>query len=94
MWYTFQMNEKELEQILKALANKRRVAILKYLKRAGSASVGDVASEIKLSFRSTSKHLLILLNADILDKEQTSLTMMYFISKNKHPMVVKLLSIL
>ena len=38
---------KELERKLKALANKRRLAILKYLKEDGRASVGDIAGEIK-----------------------------------------------
>mgnify|MGYP001567409033 CR=1 FL=1 len=88
------MKEKELEKILKALANKRRILILKYLKKVGTASVGDVASDIKLSFKATSKHLIILLNADVVDKEQISLTMMYSLSKANHPMVAKLLSII
>jgi len=88
------MNEKELEKILKALANKRRIAILKYLRRADRASVGDIAREIKLSFRATSKHLSVLFSADILEKEQSGLTVCYFISKVKHPMVSKVLTII
>ena len=88
------MKEKELEKILKALANKRRIAILKYLKHVNKASVGEIASKIKLSFKATSKHLLILFNVDILEKEQESLTMIYFLSKNNHPIVSKLLSII
>ena len=88
------MNEKELEKILKALANKRRVSILKYLKRVGKASVGEVSDAIKLSFKATSKHLMILSNVDIVEKEQISLTMFYFLPKSTHPMVSKLLSII
>jgi DNA-binding transcriptional ArsR family regulator len=88
------MNEKELEKVLKALANKRRIAILKYLKRIGRASVGEIAESIKLSFKATSKHLMILSSLDIVDKEQESLTMFYFLSKTNHPIVTKLLSIL
>ncbi|MFA5791452.1 MAG: ArsR family transcriptional regulator [Candidatus Paceibacterota bacterium] len=88
------MNEKELEKVLKALANKRRVAILKYLKRKGTASVGEIADAIKLSFKATSKHSMILFNADIVEKEQISLTMLYFLPKNHHPIVGKLLSII
>ena len=87
------MKEKELEKILKALANKRRLAILKFIKNSGNASVGEVASAIKLSFKATSKHLMILANADILEKEQVSLTMLYSISKDIHPIVSKVLSI-
>lgn len=88
------INEKELEKVLKALANKRRVAILKYLKRVGRASVGDISQAIKLSFKATSKHLMILSNADIVEKEQISLSMLYFLSKTDHPIVSKLLSII
>lgn len=88
------MKEKELEKILKALANKRRISILKYLKLEGSASVGHIANEIKLSFRATSKHLMILSHADIVEKEQVSLTMLYNLPKENHPIVKKLLELL
>ena len=84
------MKEKELEKILKALANKRRIFILKYLKSEGSASVGDIASEIELSFKATSKHLMILSHADIVEKEQVSLTMIYSLPKENNPIVKKL----
>lgn len=87
------MREKELEKIFKALANKRRIFILKYLKLEGSASVGDIASKIRLSFKATSKHLMILLHADIVEKEQVSLTMIYSLSKDNHPIVQKLLEL-
>ena len=53
-------NIKELERILKALANKRRLSILIYLKRHPEATVGEIASSIRLSLTSTSKHLSIL----------------------------------
>jgi len=88
------MNNKELEKVLKAIANSRRVAILKYLKHTGKASVGEIAEKIKLSFKATSKHLIILFNVGIVEKEQISLTMLYFLPKNNHPMVSKLLLII
>ena len=68
---------KELEKPLKALANRRRLAIVKYLKQNREASVGEIASAIKLSFRATSRHLGVLAAADILDKEQRSLAVYY-----------------
>lgn len=68
---------KEIEKSLKAMANRRRLAILKYLKHNREASVGEIAGAIKLSFRATSKHLGILAAADILDKEQRSLAVYY-----------------
>jgi len=68
---------KELERLLKAFANRRRLAIIKYLKSRQEASVGDIAAAIKLSFRATSKHLNLLATADIVEREQRSLQIFY-----------------
>jgi len=76
---------KELERILKALANKRRLAIIKYIKKEKEATVGNISEEIKLSFKATSKHLGILANADIVEKEQKGLQMWYKFSSTAHP---------
>ncbi len=73
---------KEQEKILKALANHRRLQIVKYIKEQKQATVGAVAGHIKLSFKSTSKHLMVLHNAGILDKEQKALLVFYSISKS------------
>lgn len=67
---------------MKAFANRRRLAILQYLKKIGEASVGEIAHEIKLSFNATSKHLGILAAADIVEKEQRSLQMYYRLANN------------
>ncbi len=87
-------SEKELERILKALANRRRINILKYLKRTHKAAVGEIAEAIRLSFKATSKHLMILANADVVEKEQVGLLMLYFLPKAGDPITSKLLSIL
>jgi len=88
------MQEKELERIFKAFANKRRIAIVSFLKQKGKASVGDIAKAIKLSFRATSKHLVILSTLDVVDKEQVSLTVFYSLSKDQNSTISKILSIL
>ena len=87
------MKEKELERILKALANKRRLAILRYLKKEKKASVGDIASEIRLSFTATSKHLHILAAVDIIEQEQRSLQVFYSISKKQLSVVRSVLTL-
>jgi DNA-binding transcriptional ArsR family regulator len=61
-----------VERVLKALANRRRIAIVRYLKTHKKATVGDIAEDIKLSVKSTSKHLALLAAVDILDREQQS----------------------
>ena len=85
---------RRLEKILKALANKRRLVILRFLKKNKNASVGEIAEEIGISFKSTSKHLTVLSAVDVVEKEQKSLTMFYYISDNQHQIVRLILSII
>ena len=68
---------KEYEKLFKALANKRRLQIITHLKREKEATVGEVAEHLHLSFKSTSKHMLILMHAGIVEKEQRSLSAFY-----------------
>lgn len=77
---------RDLERILKALANKRRLAIVVYLRKKHEASVGVIAAEIKLSFKATSKHLGVLYAADIVEREQRSLSMFYKLTSTPHPL--------
>ena len=76
------MNNRELERIMKAFANRRRLSIVSYLKKRKEATVGDIAEEIKLSFRSTSKHLGVLSAAGILEREQRSVQMYYKVASD------------
>lgn len=86
--------DKGLERLLKAVANTRRLAILRCLKRRKEATVGDIAESIKLSFKSTSRHLGILSAADLLDREQRSLEVYYRIAEEIGAPISSLLSIL
>ena len=81
------MKEKELEKILKALASRRRLAILKFLKHNREAAVNEIARAIKLSFKSTSKHLSILKAMDIVEHDQRGLLMFYSLSDSLRPMI-------
>ena len=88
------MTTRELEKVFKALANRRRLAILKFLKESGEASVGEIAGEIKLSFKSTSRHIQILTGLNILDRDQRGLGAYYRISKEQNSVVRHALSML
>ncbi len=68
---------RELEKSYKALANRRRLAILKYLKAGREHSVGQIAKEIELSFKSTSRHLAVLRAAGIVERDQIDLLAYY-----------------
>ena len=67
------MKEKEIERSLKALANRRRLSIVRYVKKENKSNVSNIASEIKLSFAATSRHLNLLAAADILDRSNEGL---------------------
>jgi len=75
------MNINQAEKTLKALANRRRLKIIEYLGGGKKASVSELAGHLKLSFKSTSKHLLILRNADIVESEQVSLARFYYLTR-------------
>lgn len=82
------------ERVLKALANRRRLAILLYLHRAGKTPVGYIAKEIRLSLKATSKHLGILYSAGLLEKEQIALSVLYSLKMPVHPVTKIILKIL
>jgi DNA-binding transcriptional ArsR family regulator len=82
---------KDLEKQFKALANRRRLAIIKFLKGTREATVTDIADHIKLSIRSTSKHLAVLSAQDVVDKEQRSLLVYYRIALSQKHIIAKIL---
>lgn len=85
---------KNLEKQLKALANHRRLAILKMLKHKKRMTVGDIAKEIKLSFKSTSRHLAVLYAAEMVEKEQLSVNVFYRISVHLNQVERRIMDIL
>lgn len=88
------MKEKELERFLKALANKRRLAVINFLKKQKEANVGEIAEQIHLSFKSTSRHLSVLTNVDILEKEQRSSEVFYRLNNEMSEVANRILHIL
>lgn len=83
---------KEVEKQLKALANRRRLGIVKFLKPNREAAVTDIAEHIKLSIRSTSKHLAILLAQDVVDKEQRGVIVYYRLASAQKPLIARIVS--
>lgn len=84
---------KQKEKNFKALANRRRLLIVEFLKKEGFANVSEISREINLSFKATSKHLTVLSAVGILDKEQTSLNVNYQLAKDLDDLSQKLVSL-
>ena len=85
---------KPLERQLKALANERRLLLLKELKRGKSVSVSDLAQAIHLSLRSTSKHLAILASIGVVESRRRGMSVFYRLSLDQHPPVNQVLQLL
>jgi len=78
---------KELEKLLKCLANNRRLLIIKLLKKYPNLTVGQISGVMKLSFRATSRHLNNLYKQSIVEKRQKSLNMHYSLSKTTNQVI-------
>ena len=85
---------RQYEKILKAFANKRRLEIVKFLKEKKRATVGEISGGIKLSFKSTSRHLAVLSSIDIFEKEYDRLSIFYSLSAKLPNLVRKIISFL
>lgn len=62
-------NTKRWTQIFKAMSNINRVRIIKILFGNDKMSVSEIADELDISLKATSKHLIILHNLDALSNK-------------------------
>ena len=74
------MKRIEIIKIFKALGNERRFFIVKHILVRKELTVSQISGLINLSFKSTSRHLLILKNANLLSSRQTDLNNFYSIN--------------
>ena len=88
------IQEKQLERIFKALANRRRIAVILYLKKKKKTSVGDIAAELKLSIKSTSIHLFVLSAAGILERDQRSSQVFYSLASDMPEVARRIIALL
>jgi predicted transcriptional regulator len=74
--------EKHWVNIFKVLGNINRLKIMKMLASGKIMNVTEVADELKISLKSTSKHLIILERFDLLESEGKSSRVYYSLNKN------------
>lgn len=74
------MSNKELIKIFRAMGNERRFLILKHLSQKKELTVSQISELINLSFKSVSRHLSVLLNANLVEVRQANLNRFYCIS--------------
>jgi len=79
------MKNRNVINIFKALGNERRFLIVAYLLKNKELTVGEISKLIDLSFRSTSKHLTVLMNMDLVQGKQVSINKFYSIDRTRFP---------
>ncbi|MBI3638118.1 winged helix-turn-helix transcriptional regulator [Candidatus Wolfebacteria bacterium] len=79
IFYDIVSNMKRWTVIFRALANINRLKIIKMLSGGGKMNVGEIAEELKISFKATSNHLAILKNLDVLESQGAEGHVFYFI---------------
>lgn len=80
-----------LEKVLKALANRRRLALVAMLYKQKKVCVTDAAQILGLSVKATSKHLNILRQAGIAERTQVSLLAYYSLALSLSPLARSIL---
>lgn len=88
------LNIRNTEQQLKAIANARRLVILRELKKSKSMTVGDIAEAIRLSLAPTSQHLKILKSAGIIEYKRRGKYVTYRLSLKQEEPIKQILSML
>ncbi|MBI2099040.1 metalloregulator ArsR/SmtB family transcription factor [Candidatus Uhrbacteria bacterium] len=82
---------RETTKCLKALANERRLKILRELAKHEPLIINEIADRIGLSLKSTSKHIQKLTGCNMIEREQKSLQVYCYLNR-KHAMLRSLLN--
>jgi len=67
-------------RIFKSFANENRLSIVKFLSAKGPKSVTDIAQHLDISFRATSRHLILMERFDILRSKGSVGHVFYFLN--------------
>ena len=84
----------ELYAELKIVADINRLGILKFLKKRKEASVGEIADNLKISFKATSKHLLYLVRKGLLMNKKDGPFVLYYISNNLPKLILSVVDLI
>lgn len=82
---------KKWTKIFKILGNENRLKIIKILYPTQELAVGEIADQINLSLKATSKHLINLANLDILQSRGKNGQVYYSISSTLEDRIKKII---
>ncbi len=68
---------------LKAVSSLKRLLIIRKLKSSKRSTNSEIASYINLSYKSTNRHLQVLINSEIINNETVNGYVVFFLNKNQ-----------
>jgi predicted transcriptional regulator len=71
----------QMESLFKLLANNHRLAIIKLLKKEANLPVWYIGDKVGSNVKAVSKHLRILLEEGVVEREQHLNEAVYFLSR-------------
>ncbi|MBI4434714.1 winged helix-turn-helix transcriptional regulator [Candidatus Uhrbacteria bacterium] len=80
------MQQKELATCLRALGNERRMRAVRELATSPPLTVEAIARRIKLSYKSTARHMAVLERCGIVERARVSLEVYYRVNR-QHPVL-------
>lgn len=75
------INEVPVEKILKAFANKNRIAILEFLDKYPESTLSDISDELEIEIKNCSAHITKLSTAGLLIKKYQSINVIHKLTK-------------
>ena len=81
------MTLRELEKLYRVLSGRKRLEALKVLADGKERTVGQIAAAIHLSFKSTSKHLVLLRQVGFLERRQSGYVGLYSLDNRLPPVL-------
>lgn len=78
------MERRELTRCLRALGNERRMRAVQELAVSPPLTVEAIARRIKLSYKSTARHMAILEQCGVVERTRMSLEVYYRVNR-RHP---------
>ena len=84
------MNYRQLERFVREFSNHRRIQILDLLRKSPELSVEEVASTLKINFKTASEHIRRLVHAGLVMKRNDAKAVRHALS-NRGKVILKFL---
>jgi len=85
---------KNFVKIFKALSNEKRFKILLLLLKRKEMTVSEIAENLKFPFQTTSRHLINLQNANLVETRHENVWTFYYLSSRQKKLIKNILHLM